>query len=224
MKKSTYIILCVVLVALGIFFVTEIWKTIPTNFVFSDWFDSKKHVYMWGLWFLLGAIIFPLMNRFLKKNIDIVKVFTHEMCHAITALITFRRIVSFHVTEKDGVVYTSGSDKTRFLVTLAPYCFLIYTIPLLLFRCMVKTPMMPIIDILIGFTVGLHFICIKEQTRSNQPDLTRNPLYFSYIYIITIWLFDICLILLSYNTSSNIFYAFKTMGVDLWGVISSLWK
>ena len=68
MKKSTYIILCVVLVALGIFFVTEIWKTIPTNFVFSDWFDSKKHVYMWGLWFLLGAILFPLMNRFLKKE------------------------------------------------------------------------------------------------------------------------------------------------------------
>lgn len=226
MKKTTYIIFSIILIVFGIFFVTEIWTSLSHHICnLNKWFGNhKRSYYPWFLWFAAGVVMFPLMNRYLEKNIDIIKIFTHELTHAIVAIITFRKIVSFHVTERDGVIYTSGSERTRFLVTLAPYCFLIYTIPLLLLRCIVMPDMLPIMDVLIGFTVGLHVVCFKEQTGNHQPDITSHPLYFSYIYIITILLFDICMILMSYEPSLNIFYVFKTLGVDLWNDIAMLWK
>ena len=81
-----------------------------------------------------------------------------------------------------------------------------------------------VMDVLIGFTVGLHIVCFKEQTGNYQTDINSHPLFFSYLYITTVLLFDICLILLSYEPSLNIFYAFKTLGVDLWNDIAMLWK
>lgn len=226
MKKSSYFILSVILVVFGIFFVTEIWLSLSHHINdLSRWFGNhKRHYYPWFLWFMVGAIIFPIMNRFLHKNIEIIKTFTHELTHAVTAVITFRRIHSFHAEEHQGVIYTSGSERTRFLVTLSPYCFPIYTFPLLILRCLVVTSLLPIMDVLIGFTVGLHFICFKEQTGNHQTDIQNHPLYFSYIYIISVLLFDICLILLSYEPSLNIFYAFKTLGIDLWNDIALLWR
>ena len=226
MKKRSYILLCVVFIVFGVFFVTEIWASLSHHIGnLTKWFGNhKRSYYPWFLWFTLGAIVFPIMNRYLRKNIEMIKTFTHELTHGITALLTFRRIHSFHAEEKQGVIYTSGSEKTRFLVTLAPYCFPIYTFPLLILRCLVMKPLMPIMDILIGFTVGLHIVCFKEQTGNHQTDITSHPLYFSYIYIITVLLFDICLILLSYEPTLNIFYAFKTMGVDIWNTVASLWR
>ena len=229
MKKPSYILLSILLILFGIFFATEIWSSLSHHINnLTRWFGNhRRSYYPWILWFTLGAIVFPIMNRFFHqkiKNIDITKVFTHELSHAITAIITFRKVTSFKATEREGVIYSSGSEKTRFLVTLAPYCFLIYTIPLLMFRCLVETSMLPIIDVIIGFTFGLHAVCIKEQTGNHQPDINRHPLFFSYIYIFTILLFDLCLILLSYEPSLNIFYAFKTMGVDLWNDIALLWR
>lgn len=226
MKKSSYIILSVILIVFGIFFVTEIWSSLSHHINnLSRWFGNhKRHYYPWFLWFAAGAIVFPFMNRYLKKNIEIIKTFTHELTHAVTALLTFRRIHSFQAEERQGVIYTSGNERTRFLVTLAPYSFPIYTFPLLILRCLVVKSLLPIMDILIGFTVGLHFICFKEQTGNHQLDITNHPLFFSYIYIIAILLFDICLILLSYEPSLNIFYAFKTLGVDLWNDITLPWR
>lgn len=226
MKKSSYIIISVILILLGIFFVTELWSSLSHHIGnLTKWFDNhKRSYYPWFLWFALGAIVFPIMNRFLKKNIEVTKTFTHELTHGITALMTFRKIVSFHVKEREGVIYTSGPESTRFLVTLAPYCFPIFTFPLLMFRCIVEPSMLPIIDVLIGFTAGLHIVCFKEQTGNYQTDIKSHPLFFSYLYITTVLLFDICLILLSYEPSLNIFYAFKTLGVDLWNDIAMLWK
>lgn len=226
MKKPTYILLCVILIALGVFFVTEIWTSLSHHISnLTKWFGNhKRSYYPWFLWFTAGAIIFPIMNRFLRKNIEMVKTFTHELTHGITALLTFRRIHSFHAEERQGVIYTSGRESTRFLVTLAPYCFPIYTFPLMLLRCIVTTSMLPIMDVLIGFTAGLHIVCFKEQTGNYQTDITSHPLFFSYTYIITVLLFDITLILLSYEPSLNIFYAFKTLGINLWNDIALLWR
>lgn len=226
MKKRTYIIISIILIVFGVFFVTETWSSLSHHFAdLKRWFGNhKRSYYPWFLWFGLGALVFPIINRYMRKNIEIIKTFTHELTHAITALLTFRRIQSFHAEEKKGVIYTSGSEKTRFLVTLAPYCFPIYTFPLLILRCLVMKSLLPIMDVLIGFTAGLHIVCFKEQTGNYQPDINRHPIFFSYTYIIVVLLFDISLILLSYEPTLNIFFAFKTMGVDLWAAISSLWK
>ena len=171
MKKTYYILLSVTPILFGAFIVTEIWVSLSHHIGnLSKWFGNlNRNYYPWFLWFTLGAIIFPIINRYLCKNIEMIKTFTHELTHGITALLTFRRIHSFHAEEKQGVIYTSGSEKIRFLVTLAPYCFPIYTFPLLILRCLVMKPLMPVMDILIGFTVGLHIVCFKEQRATIRP-------------------------------------------------------
>ena len=218
LTKTAYILVGLLLVLMGVFFLTEVWPSLVGHVKrFCKWMSThNKGYYPWIIWFAIGAAVFPLMNRFLKKNIDMVKTFTHELTHIVAAFLTFRRIHSFHAEEKSGVVHTSGNNKYRFMVSLAPYCFPIYTFPLLALRCIVSASLFHIMDILIGFTTGLHIICFKEQTGNHQPDIQNHPFWVSYLYIAVILIFDICLILLSYEPSSNIFYAFKTLGIDLW--------
>lgn len=227
MKKLAYLIIGIILLLFALFFLTESWASLVRHYndLAHWWGNHKRSYYPWYLWFTVGTVVFPLMNRFLKKNIEMIKTFTHELTHVVAALLTFRKVHSFHAEEKTGKITSSGNDKVRFMVSLAPYCFPIYTFPLLMLRCLVtSTSLLPIIDVLIGFTAGLHIVCFKEQTGDFQSDITNFPRGFSYTYIFAIWVFDICLLLLSFEPSLNIFYAFKTMGVDLWRDISMLWR
>lgn len=227
MRKTAYFIIGLIMVLLGMFFLMETWTSICVHFKTFTGKAGKAGHYWWFLWVLLGAVIFPLINYIVKKknnratkifkNVDVTKIFMHEMSHAIVAVLTFRRIHSFQVNEFDGVIYSSGSDRTRFLVSLAPYCFLWLTIPFISLRCIVENGYLWIMDILIGVTIGLHAICIKEQIGNHQTDITKYPIVFSYIYIFSVLLFDISLILISYQPKLNIFYAFKEYAVHLWG-------
>lgn len=224
MKRTTALLILLPLAVLSLFFLTEIWSALCVHWEgFAGWWKNhNSSYYPWYIWVAAGSVVFPLMNRFFEKNIKMTKTFTHELTHTITALLTFRRIHSFEAKEDSGVVYTSGKDSLHFLTTLAPYCFPVYTFPLMVLRCMIIPVYYPIIDIMIGFTVGLHIICFKEQTGDHQTDINRFPHWFSYSYILGILIFDVCLILISYEPSLNIFYAFKTLGMDFWNGICNL--
>ena len=236
MRNISYILISIIMVLLGVFFLVETWSYICVHFkAFTDNAGKTGHNW-WFLWVLLGGLVYPLINYFVDKkennhrevkvfkNIGVTKTFMHEMSHAIVAVLTFRRIHSFHVTEVDGVVYSSGSEKTRFLVSLAPYCFLWLTFPFISLRCIVENGYLWIMDILIGITIGLHAVCIKEDTGNHQSDITKYPVVFSYIYIFSVLLFDLSLILMSYKPESNIFYAFRDYVLDFWGYVSMLWS
>lgn len=143
LTKTAYLLVGILLVLLGLFFLTETWHSLAGHAKrFSNWLPTHATgYYPWIIWFAIGAAVFPLMNRFLKKNIGMVKTFTHELTHIVAAFLTFRRIHSFHAEEKSGEVTTSGNNKYRFMVSLAPYCFPIYTFPLLALRCIVSAPL-----------------------------------------------------------------------------------
>ena len=222
MKIYKAIILVLVFALLGAFWGYETWDAIKLHWhLFMRWCSNTKlSYYPWSLWVIVGVSIFPLINKFFVKNMELTKTFTHELTHTITGLLLFRRIHSFHAEEQgSGVVWSSGNDSIRFMTSLAPYCFPIYTFPLLMLRCLVAQPFMPIIDTLIGFSVGLHLVCFTEQTRNYQTDINQFPLWFSYIYILSVWLFDISLILIAYIPKSNIFIVFKTYALDVWNMI-----
>lgn len=225
MKIYKAILLTILCVILGIFWGIEIWSALTKHWgLFLRWFhNTRGNYYPWYLWLLLGGVIFPLMNKYFVKNMELTKTFTHELTHTITGLLLFRRIHSFHAEEAgSGVVWSSGNDKIRFMTSLAPYCFLIYTIPLLIFRCLVTNIFLPIIDVLIGFTLGLHGLCFKEQIGNYQTDINQFPLWFSYIYIVSVWLFDIAVLLFSYLPKQNIFLSFKSFALDIWSIIVNI--
>lgn len=221
MRTYKAIILSLVFIILGLFWGYEIVCVVKQHWsVFVQWYQNAKiSYYPWYLWILLGTSIFPIMNKYFVKNMTLTKTFTHELTHTITDMLFFRRVLSFHASERDGgVVWSSGNDKLRFMSSLSPYCFLIYTIPLLIFRCLVNAAFLTIMDVLVGFSIGLHLVCFAEQTRKYQPDINQFPLWFSYIYIVSIWLFDISLLLISYLPNSNIFFIFKKYALDLWNI------
>lgn len=224
MKTHKAIIIAILCIIFGIFWGYEIWEAFKQHWhLFMRWcHNTRVSYYPWSLCFIGGAIIFPLMNKFFVKNMELIKTFTHELTHTITGVLLFRRIHSFHAEEQgSGAVMSSGSDKTFFLTALAPYCFPIYTFPLLMLRCVVATPFLPIIDVLIGFTMGIHLVCFTEQTHNYQTDINQFPLWFSYVYILSIWLFDISLVMLAYLPKLNIFYAFRIYALDMWHLLTS---
>lgn len=227
MQKITFIIIAILLIAFGVFFSIETWESLQLHWtLITRWINNHHRTfYPWFIWISFGAVCFPLMDKYWEKNIQMTKTFTHELIHTITSLLLFRRIHSFQAEEKgSGVIYSSGSVGTHLLVALAPYCFPIYTIPLLLIRCIVLKPMLPIIDVIIGFTLGLHGTCIKSQIGNYQTDINQFPYWFSYLYIIVVWIFMLSLILISYEPQMNIILTFRDYGVDLWQMLLSVIK
>lgn len=228
MRLSSYILLSILFLALGTYFGYEAWKALEVQWALGvRWFANYSHssVYPWFVWVTAGSIVFPLMHRFWNKNIEMTMTFTHELTHTITGLLLFRRIHSFQAEEKGtGVIYSSGSKASHFLVSLAPYCFPIYTIPLLLLRCIILPDKLAIIDVLVGFTLGLHGTCIRTQIGNHQSDINQYPCWFSYLYIVVIWLFMLSLLLITYEPQTTIFLAFRNFGLDIWHYLLICWQ
>lgn len=84
LTKTAYLLVGILLVLLGLFFLTETWHSLAGH---------AKGYYPWIIWFAIGAAVFPLMNRFLKKNIDMVKTFTHELTHIVAAFLTKQTVL-----------------------------------------------------------------------------------------------------------------------------------
>ncbi len=222
LHKITIVWALPLIVLLVAFFAYETWMSMPLHGKqLVRWWNNHNITYYPGyLWIIGGSIIFPLMGRFWKKNMEMTRTFTHELTHTITALLTFREVTEFHARRRgDGMIYSIGNQFSHFLVSLAPYCFPIYTVPLLMLRCLITTSMLPIIDVLIGFTIGLHIDCIKRQIGNHQTDIIQWPIYLNYTYIIAILLFFLNLILISFEPKNNIFYAFIDYAHDLWQLI-----
>lgn len=215
------------IVLLSLFFVVEIVAALISHFRLGAAWWGNHHIqyYPWYLWVAVGSAVFPLMNKYFVKNMKIVKTFTHELTHAVVAIMLFRRVHWFKAEEgKGGEIGSSGSGKFHFFEVLAPYCFPIYTFPLMMLRCIVIPDYYPIIDIIIGFSIGLHIICFKEQTGSFQPDIQRYPLWLSFSFIAFMLIFDISLVLTSYLPSVNFFGAFVQFGTDFWKYICAIFK
>jgi len=80
---------------------------------------------MWGFWLWFSARRFikidrPGMLRAITLPLDWLVVFLHEATHALFALLTFRRILAFHVSAKGGYVQTEGQLSTRSVYMIAP--------------------------------------------------------------------------------------------------------
>lgn len=178
----------------------------------GSWIGNLQ-LYMWTG---IGILFFVVVQRFLKENLQWFETFTHELAHTIVSILLLRRIHSFEANNNNGLIMTSGNGKTLVFVDLAPYCLPIYTFLLLAIRAIVTSQFLWCIDLIIGISLAFHVRCFFKQTGSYQPDINKHPLYFSYTYIATALLLNLCVILVSYWSTKNFFTAFwyviKNMG------------
>jgi hypothetical protein len=113
----------------------------------------------------------------------------HEAVHAGMAWIFGGKIKSFKVSSNGGSV---GTDKTNFIIELAPYFFPIYTM-LITLAYYVFSHSYPISGsnvflFLIGFTLAFHIIATIEIMKVKQPDIVKSGYMFSisFVYIVNI--------------------------------------
>lgn len=173
-------------------------------------------------WTGVGILAFMLLSRIFNRNLKWFATFSHELTHTIVSLLMFREIHSFQAGRGTGEIYTSGNRNTLVFVDLAPYCLPIFTYLLLAIRMMMAKDMLMYFDVLVGLSIGFHAYCFRTQTGSYQTDINKHPLYFSYTYIATALLFNVCVIIVSFWNGKNVFTAFWYVLTQMWKVLTSI--
>ena len=188
------------------------------------------------LWMGVGFIVYIIFHKFLfKKNIDIMQTMSHEGAHMLVgALFLRRKIYQFNAKSADSLSYgdntlgfvssSRNSNRINILSTLAPYMLPYLTFLLLLFRLMIKNQCLPIVDVIIGFSLMFYFFCWKKDTRRDQSDIQLCGVFLSYLYIITFLLFNISIIIYAVSGGVseplNIFGGIKQYFVQTWNDIN----
>ena len=131
----------------------------------------SNQLYSGYLWLGVGFLIYLICHRFVfRKNIDIMQTMSHEGAHMLVgALFLRRKIYEFNAKSSDSLSYgdntlgyVSSSRKGNYISVmsaLAPYMLPYLTFVLLLFRLMIKNECLPIIDVIIGFSLMFYFFC-----------------------------------------------------------------
>lgn len=174
----------------------------------------SAQLYSGYLWMVVGFVVYLIFHRFIfKKNIDIMQTMSHEGAHMLVGAIFLRRkIYEFNAKSSDALSYGDNTlgfvsssrkgNRISLMSTLAPYMLPYLTFVLLLFRLMIKNECLPIIDVVIGFSLMFYFLCWKKDTRRDQSDIRLCGVFISYLYIATFLLFNISLII--YSVSGGI--------------------
>lgn len=196
---------------------------------------SVNQLYSGYLWMGVGFVVYVIFHKFFfKKNIDIMQTMSHEGAHMLVgALFLRRKIYQFNAKSADALSYgdntlgfVSSSRKGNYISimsTLAPYMLPYLTFLLLLFRLMIKNECLPIVDVIIGFSLMFYFFCWKKDTRRDQSDIRLCGVFLSYLYIITFMLFNLSLIIYAVSGGIseplNIFGGIRQYFVQTWNDI-----
>lgn len=225
MKSKGFIILSILLIALGVFLLYEGW------IILLRFLDIIKRYQ----WMGVGIIVFVALHYFVKgkhkgeANYEWMKTFSHELTHTIVALFCFREITSFKAEQREGVIWSRGGDWSAAFVSLAPYCLPIFTYIMLFLwslvasRSLVSTSSLWAIDIIVGITIAFHFFCFKEQTGDYQTDIKKFPRFFSYTYIWFFRILNILIILLCYMPNKQTGQPLKLWGA-FWYLVCQFWN
>lgn len=225
MKRFTYIIWMIVLSILLVLTIPYLWYIMKVIFI-------PKHEGFWGqekiyAWIFVGIFVSLSLRMIIRSKSSFLETFSHESTHALVAFLFGRRVHSFHVEDSgSGMIFTSGNNNYSLIpVALAPYCLPIFTYFLLAFRCIVGEHFLWICDLCIGMTLCFHYYCFKTQIGNHQTDINQYPLSFSYFYILTAWIINICIILVALFPNMNekkdimgygVFSSVMRLGVEWW--------
>ena len=193
---------------------------------------SMNQLYSGYLWMAVGFIVYIVFHKFFfRKNIDIMQTMSHEGAHMLVgALFLRRKIYQFNAKSSDALSYGDNAlgfvssevknGRISIMSTLAPYTLPYITFVLLFFRLMIKNECLPIIDVIIGFSLMFYYLCWKKDTRRDQSDIQLCGIFLSYLYIITFVLFNISLIIYSVSGGTsdpvNIIEAVKIYFTQTW--------
>ena len=211
MKLISYI-LTIIALTIAVMSCPEVYSLIPKEF----------GAYKWVLCGI-GAYL-PFAGFLVASRESIVRVFTHEMTHAVAGTLFFRKIVSFNATTTSGVVFHSKGLVGDIFIALAPYCLPIYTFAFLILRLLGAESSLFIFDILIGFTLAMHINCFALETRPRQTDIKKSGYALAALFLLTAWIVNLSIIALSFpdgiwHSLTSLFHVYKETVLELFNLM-----
>ncbi len=169
---------------------TETFFTLLTRATIDHRFWAAEEFWF----FSLGAVLWLIVFFGLPRPV-VIYVFGHELTHAIWVWLMGGRVSKFQVTREGGQILT---NKTNFLIALAPYFFPIYSLLVIavfgafnVFYDLV--PLHRWLYAAIGLTWCFHFTFTCWVIPKGQSDLTDHGTFFS---LLVVFLFNVALLLM----------------------------
>ena len=180
-------------------------KAFYDNFILIAEAAKNLHYFIWGI------VIYSVLHLLFYKPAYLY-VLGHEAVHAGIAWIFGGKIKSFKVSEEGGSV---GTDKSNFIIELAPYFVPIYTIIVTLIYFVVSRSY-PIqggtFIFLIGFTLAFHIVSTVEAMKIQQPDIIKSGYMFS---IVIVYIINLTVVSLVFGLTFDGF-SIKKFFLDSW--------
>jgi hypothetical protein len=180
------------------------WCAILTQTFFTAFTRATLHQQLWAgaeFWFFsLGAILWLIAFFGLSRPV-IIYVFGHELTHVLWVWLMGGRVSKFRVSSEGGHVVT---NRTNFLIALAPYFFPLYSLLALLLYGIASlfvnvAPYGQLLYATLGATWAFHLTFTCWMIPKNQTDLSDHGTFFSlvFIYLMNLLLLSVLLIIAS---------------------------
>lgn len=157
---------------------------------------------------ICGFVIYiPIhFNKKINKIIGYLYVISHELTHALFAIITGNAIKKIHISSKNG--YVSFKDKPTKITAIAPYIFpfynFIFAISYIIITAISKKKIFYFFLVTQSFFLSFHIFNTIEAISINQKDFKMiAPRLISVIIIILINLFILSIVLLLFSPSAK---------------------
>jgi hypothetical protein len=164
-------------------------------------------------WFLVGFVCFALVygailytGGVFQSHLHFIRLLRHELTHSVTTMLTGGRVREMLVAnpiEKPGTnSYVDALGLGGLIgpfVYLSPYYLPLFTLPFLLLRYLVASPIQQAIEFMIGFTLAFHYTSLidellKQRFGLRQTDIRKTGVMLSYVVIGVLNLFSLVII------------------------------
>ena len=189
---------------------------ILTQTFFTAFTRATIHQHLWAgaeFWFFtLGAVLWLIAFFGLPRPV-IIYVFGHELTHVLWVWLMGGRVSKFRVSGDGGHIVT---NRTNFLIALAPYFFPLYSLLAILIYGIASlfmnvAPYGQLLYAILGITWAFHLTFTCWMIPKNQTDLSDHGNFFSlvFIYLMNLVLLSILLVIASPQIT------FASFGEDL---------
>jgi hypothetical protein len=180
------------------------WCAILTQTFFTAFARATIHQRLWAgaeFWFFsLGVILWVIAFVGLPRPV-IVYVFGHEVTHVLWVWLMGGRVSKFRVSGEGGHIVT---NRTNFLIALAPYFFPLYSLFAILVYGIASlfvnvAPYGQLLYAILGITWAFHLTFTCWMIPKNQTDLSDHGTFFSlvFIYLMNLVLLSVLLVIAS---------------------------
>lgn len=182
------------------FYSLAFWFSIPSNIILGlistitiillliNHVYQKEVIALFVLGFIFGISIIS------GAKISRIRVLIHELRHAILVVMTGNKLKHITIGKEEGEVgYEMTEDKLQVgpLITLAPYCFPIFSLPALVACIVFEDPYRLLLSIILGFSIGIDISTALEEVHPGQTDFKKvlGGFFMSALFIVAFGFF-----------------------------------